>query len=89
MFPNADKSKHKFHLEKKALGLYFYRILDPAAVQNYTKFPSLITNVLLKLIEISSTEFITSIMKNVLSNRKVIQMLMFSLQKKIWKRNYN
>jgi len=30
-----------------------------------------------------------SVMKNVLSNKKVIQMLMFELQKKIWKRNHN
>jgi len=28
-------------------------------------------------------------MKNVLSNKKVVQMLMFALQKKIWKRNFN
>ena len=28
-------------------------------------------------------------MKNVLSNKKVAQMLMFALQKKIGKRNYN
>jgi len=27
-------------------------------------------------------------MKNVLSNKKVVQSLMFVLQKKIWKRNY-
>jgi len=28
-------------------------------------------------------------MKNVLSNKTVVQMLMFVLQKKIWKRNDN
>jgi len=28
-------------------------------------------------------------MKNVLSNKKVDRVLMFALQKKIWKRNYN
>jgi len=37
----------------------------------------------------SSTGYVTSVMKNVLSNKKVVQMLMFALQKKIWKRNYN
>jgi len=34
-------------------------------------------------------EFVNSVMKNVLSNKKIIQMLIFALQKKIWKRNYN
>jgi len=37
-------------LRKKALGLYFCGILDTAAVQDCTKFPSLITNVLLHLV---------------------------------------
>jgi len=32
------------------LGLYFCGISDPAAVQDCTKFPSLITNVLLQLV---------------------------------------
>jgi len=32
------------------LGLYFCGILDPTAVQDCTKFPSLITNVLLQLV---------------------------------------
>jgi len=32
------------------LGLYFCGILNPAAVQDCTKFPSLITNVLLQLV---------------------------------------
>ena len=36
-------------IKKEALGLYFCGILDPAAVQDWTKFPSLITNVLLQL----------------------------------------
>jgi len=34
-------------------------------------------------------ECVTSIMKNILSNKKVFQMVMFALQKKIWKRNNN
>jgi len=33
------------------LGLYFCGILDPAAVQDCTKFPSLITNVLVQLVK--------------------------------------
>jgi len=32
------------------LGLYFCGILDPAAIQDCTKFPSLITNALLQLV---------------------------------------
>jgi len=28
-------------------------------------------------------------MKNVLSNKNVVQMLMFAKQKKVWRRNYN
>jgi len=34
-------------------------------------------------------KFVNNVMKNVLINTKVIQMLMLALQKKIWKRNYN
>ena len=37
-------------IKKEAFGLYFCGILDPAAVQDWTKFPSLITNVLLHLV---------------------------------------
>jgi len=36
----------------------------------------------------SSTEDVINVMKNVLSNKKVVQMLMFALQKKLWKRSY-
>ena len=32
------------------MGLYFCGILDPAAVQDCTKFPSLITNIFLQLV---------------------------------------
>jgi len=34
-------------------------------------------------------KFVNNVMKNVLINTKVIQMLILALQKKIWKRNYN
>jgi len=40
------------------------------------------------VLETSSTEYVTSVMKNILSKRKVVQMLMFALQKKIWKMNH-
>jgi len=33
------------------LGLYFCEILDPAAVQDCIKFPSLITNVLVQFVK--------------------------------------
>jgi len=37
----------KIQLEKEGIGIMFFcGILDPAAVQNYTPFPSLIANVL-------------------------------------------
>jgi len=31
--------------------MYFCEILDPVTVQDYTKFPSVITNVLLQLVK--------------------------------------
>jgi len=34
-----------------------------------------------------STEYITSVIKNILSNKKVVPTLLLALQKKIWKRN--
>jgi len=33
-------------------------------------------------------EYVTSVVKNVFSNKNVVRRLMFALQKKIWKRNY-
>ena len=40
--------KKKFNQRKEALGIYFCGILDPAAVQDCTKHPSLIRNALLQ-----------------------------------------
>jgi len=37
----------------------------------------------------SSTEYVTNVVENLLSNKKVVQMLMFALRNKIWKRNNN
>ena len=56
----------------------FCRILDPAAVQDCTKFPSLYI-----IIGVCYQRY-----ENVLSNKKVVQMLMFGRQNKIWKYNY-
>jgi len=49
---NFDVSyAYKFkNLLEEALGLYFCRILGPAAVQDCTKFPRLMTNALLQLV---------------------------------------
>jgi len=33
-------------------------------------------------------EHVTSVMKNILSSKNVVQMLIFALQMNIWKRNY-
>jgi len=44
------------------LGLYFCGILDPATVQDCTKFPRLITIVLLQLVR-DIIEYVTSVMK--------------------------
>jgi len=71
------------------LGLHFCGILDSTAVQDCTKFPSLITNVLLQLVrDIINGEFYQRY-ENVLSNKKVVQMLMFALQKINWESNFN
>jgi len=42
--------KNKFHLEEEGIRNIFCGILDPATVQDCTKFPSVITNVLLQLL---------------------------------------
>jgi len=51
MFPYAYKlKKTSFNQRKKALEFCFCGILDLSAVQDVTKFQSLITNVLLQLV---------------------------------------
>ena len=49
MFANARNLKIGFNY-KKSLGSQFCGILDPAAVQDYTKFLSSITNVFIQLV---------------------------------------
>ena len=75
-------------INKVAFGLYFCRILDPAAVQDWTKFPSLITNVLLQLVRDVINGVCYQRYEKHLEQQKGCQMLMFPLQKKIGKRNY-
>jgi len=75
-------------IKKEALGLYFCGILDPAAVQDWTKFPGLITNVLLQLVRYIINGICYQRYEKHLEQQKGRQMLMFSLQKKIGKRNY-
>jgi len=52
LFPYVYKlKKNKFQIEEEGIGIvFFYWILDPAAVQDCTKFFSLLTNVLLQLL---------------------------------------
>ena len=54
--------------------LYFCGILDPAAVQDRTEFPSLITNVLLQLVRDIINGVCDQRYENVLNNRKVVQL---------------
>ena len=72
------------------MGLYFCGILDPAAVQDCITSSHLIAYVRVQLVNdiINSTEYVTTVMKNVLNNKKVVETLRFALQKKIWKRDY-
>ena len=74
-------------IKKEAFGLYSCGILDPAAVQDWTKFPSLITNVL-QLVRYIINGVCYQRYEKHLEQQKGRQMLMFSLQKKIGKRNY-
>jgi len=78
----------RIQIKKETLGLYFCGILYPAAVQDWTKFPSLITNVLLKLARDNINGVCYQRYEKHLEQQKGRQMLMFSLQKKIGKRNY-
>ena len=71
------------------MGLYFCRILEPATVQDCTKFSSLIRNVFLQLVRDVVNGECYQLYEKRLEQKKVIQMLMFALQKKIWKRKYN
>jgi len=52
----------------------FCGILGPAAVQDRTKFPSSITKVRIQLVRdiINGVQYVTSVMKNVFSNKKVV-----------------
>jgi len=52
------------------LGVFFCGILDPAAAQDCTKFPSSITNALLQLVR-DIIKYVASVMKNVLSNKNI------------------
>jgi len=50
-FPCAYKLKIKFQFEEEGIGNIFCGILDHVAVQDCTKFPSVIANVLLQLVK--------------------------------------
>jgi len=78
----------RIQIKKEAFGLYFCGILDSAAVQAWTKFPSLITNVLLQLVRDIINGVCYQRYEKHLEQQKGRRMLMFSLQKKIGKRKY-
>jgi len=68
------------------LGLYFCGILDPAAVQDCKKFP--ITNVLLQIVrDIIYDVCYQRYEKCFEQQKRVVQLLMFALQKKTWQTN--
>ena len=50
MFPYACKLKNKFQSEEEGIRNIFCGILDHATFQDCTKFPSVISNVLLQLL---------------------------------------
>jgi len=71
MFSCAYKLKKQISiLGRKYWDYIFCEILDSAAVQDCTKFPSFVTNVRLQLVrDINKGQaYVTSVMKNVLSN---------------------
>jgi len=76
--------KTNLNWRKKALGIYFCGILDPVAVQDCTKFPSVITNVLLQLMKDIINGVCYQRFENRLEQQKrSSKCLMFALQKKI------
>ena len=63
--------------------------LNPAALQDCTKCPNLITNVLLQLVRDVINGVCYQRYEKHLEQQKVVQMLILELQKKIWKKDYN
>jgi len=51
MFPYAYKLKNKFQLEEEGIGIIFLWDVNPAAIQDCIKCPSLITNVLVHVVK--------------------------------------
>ena len=83
--------KKQFQSEEEGIGviLYFCGTFDPAAVKDCTKCPSFITNVLLLLVRDVISGVCCQRYEKRLEQEKarLVQMLMFALQKKIWERN--
>jgi len=63
---------------------YICKILDTAAVQDRTNVPTLIPNVLRQSVRdiIKGVQYVTGVMKKVLSNKKVVQMLCLRCRRK-------
>ena len=89
MFPYAYKLKNKFQLEEEGIRNIFCGILDPATVQDCTKYPSVITNEHLQLLRDIIDGVCYQRYEKRLEQKKVFQMFMYTLQKKISNRNYN
>jgi len=65
-------------------------LLDSAVVQDCTKFPSVLTNAFLQLVRDIINRVCYQRCEQRLEQQEGRQMLMFALQKKIWKtRNYD
>jgi len=80
-FPNLFFSTTP--LRRRHWGYIVCGILDPAAVQECTKFPSLITNVLLQLVRDTINVVCHQRYEKRLEHKKIVQMLMFALHNDI------
>jgi len=78
----------KKKLLEEALGLYFRGILGPAAVQDCTKFPRLMTNALLQLVRDIINGVCYQRYEKCLEQQKG-RLNVNVCEKKIKKRNYN
>jgi len=93
MFSYAYKLKNKFQLELEGIGnIFLVGILDPATVDDCTctKFHSFNTKCTPTISErYDQRSVLPALCKTPWAAKKVVQMLIFTLQKKIWKRTIN
>ena len=79
MFPYACKLKNKFQSEEEGIRNIFCGILDHATFQDCTKFPSVISNVLLQLLRDIINGVCYQRYAILPGQQKVVQMLIFAL----------